>query len=102
MTKNQSGIWPTEYKCVVLPEKSEEKSDGGIIIPDPIREKHDMATVYARLIACGGNAFEDWKDPVPKADDRILIAKYAGKTFERGGVEYRLINDKDIAGVIYD
>jgi co-chaperonin GroES (HSP10) len=49
----------------------------------------------------GGNAFEDWQEPIPKVGDMIWYAKYAGYVVKGDdGVEYRLANDKDIAAIV--
>lgn len=106
---NPSGIRPVEYKCLVKPyeihetdEQIRSAKDAGIIIPEQETDREQMAQVIALLVACGGNAFEDWKGPTPKPGDRIMMAKYAG-VYADGidGRKYRLIHDKDIAAVLF-
>ena len=100
--ENTSGIQPVEYKVLVLPEQIEEKTEGGIILPDTTKEKEEWAQIKATLVAVGGNAFKDpdWNEPVPQIGDQVYIAKYAGNFIEGiDGKEYRLCNDKDIAGI---
>ena len=100
---NNSGIQPVDYRVLVKPETLEEKTEGGIVIPDTIRGRHDMAGIKATLVAVGVQAFEDVKDPAqrPKAGSIVAISKYAGYLIKgKDGVEYRLINDKDVAAVL--
>lgn len=99
---NPTGITPVEYKILVRLDVVEEKTVGGIIIPDGRNEINQMAQTYATLIAIGGMAFSDWKGTVPKVGDRILINKYTGQPPKAGDIEnlYRLGNDKDVVAII--
>lgn len=98
--KNLSGISPREFRVLVKPDKVEEKTAGGIIIPDQVNERNQMAECRGLLVDAGGDAFDEWKDP-PKPGQRVLIAKYAGiMTKGNDGEEYRICNDKDICAVL--
>lgn len=105
---NSSGVIPLEYKCIVRPEAAEvdpaiaRAKKAGLQIPQEILEREFMAQICATFIAAGGNAFEDWKDRrLPKPGERVLMAKYAGVTIKGAdGEEYRMLNDKDIGGII--
>lgn len=95
-------IRPTEYRCLIRLDPVESKTIGGIILPDESRDRNQMAQTEATLVAKGGNAFEDWGDPIPKEGDRVLVAKYAGdrpKTGDLGDL-HRLCNDKDITAIL--
>lgn len=97
------GIRPVEYKVLVKPKKVEEKTAGGIYLPDQARDKEKFAKQEGVLVAVGAIAFTDpdWLDK-PKVGDTVLFDKYAGCTVEgTDGEEYRLINDKEI-GAIYE
>ena len=98
---NNSGIWPCEYKVLIQPKRVDEKTIGGIIIPESAKEKEKYVTVEGVLVAVGAIAFTDpdWLDK-PKVGDTVLYDKYAGTTIKgRDGEEYRLINDKEIGAV---
>lgn len=98
---NKSGINPVEYKILIQPEEIERTTESGIVLVDKITEREKLAQVRGRLVAVGGNAFEDWKEPIPKVGDLISYAKYAGIISKgKDEIEYRLANDKDIAAVI--
>ena len=103
-----SGMVPLEFKVLVKPANVDvdpalkRAKDAGLQLPPEMLEREFMAQIVAEFIAAGGNAFEDWKDArLPQAGDTVLIAKYAGVTVKGAdGVEYRLLNDKDIGAII--
>lgn len=102
---NRSGIYPTEFKVLVLPIEVKAKTDGGIIIPEEARERKEFAVQEGELIAVSPLAFtyEKWPEGYkpPQVGDRVLFTKYAGgKQKGKDGVEYRLINDKDVQAVL--
>jgi chaperonin GroES len=98
---NTSGLVPVEYKILIEPEEVEQKSAGGIVLATATTEKEKMAQVRGKLIAVGGNAFEDWKGRIPQVGDAIWYAKYSGYMIKgKDGKEYRLANDKDCAAVV--
>lgn len=101
---NLSGINPTEYKVLVLPTKTEQKTKGGIILPDESKDRKDHAQMEGQLIASSPLAFtyDDWKtSSSPTVGDRVLFAKYAGALVKgKDGEDYRLVNDKDISAVL--
>jgi chaperonin GroES len=101
---NESGIFPTEYKVLVSPVVVEEKSKGGIILPDEKKERDQFAQMEGVLVALSPLAFtyDDWKEAKPpKVGDRVLFAKYAGTVVKgKDGKDYRLANDKDVAAVL--
>ena len=98
---NDTNIKPMEFKCVVRLDPVEEKTVGGIIIPDERRDRGQMAATDATLIAVGGNAFQDWNGEVPKPGDRVMISKYAGITREADPTDLiRIVNDKEILAVL--
>lgn len=98
---NTSGLQPVEYKILIEPEEVEQKSAGGIVLAVATTEKEKMAQVRGKLIAVGGNAFEDWSDPKPKIGDSVYFAKYAGYVIKGiDAKEYRLANDKDVSAVV--
>lgn len=105
---NTSGILPVEYKILILPEQAEETDEtlkrakaAGLVLVDKTTEREKMAQVKGRLIAAGGNAFEDWAGQVPQPGDVVYFAKYAGYVVKGDdGQEYRLANDKDVSAVL--
>jgi chaperonin GroES len=104
---NPSGILPTEYKALVKPIKVDEKTKGGIILPDEHKDREQFAQMQGILIAVSPLAFtyadrSDWGDAErPKPGDRVMFAKFAGAAVKgKDGEDYRIINDKDISAVL--
>jgi co-chaperonin GroES (HSP10) len=98
---NTSGIHPTEFRCLVLPDEVGEK-DGSIFMPDQTREQEQWATTRGIFIEAGPMAFSDWgKNGIPKPGDRIIIAKYSGR-YEWGVDlrQYRVVNDKEVLAIL--
>jgi chaperonin GroES len=104
MKSNPSGISPIEYKVLVEPIEVDEKSKGGIILPDEHKDRQQFAQMQGTLVAASPLAFTyegavDWAKPKP--GDRVLYAKFAGAVVDgKDGKKYRLINDKDVSAVL--
>lgn len=103
--KNDSGISPTEFNVLLKPKMVEEKTKGGIILPDETKDRDQFAQMEAVIVAVSPLAFtysDDWgSHQPPKPGDRVLFAKYSGaKVTGKDGQEYRLTKDKDVAAVL--
>ena len=86
-------------RILVRRVKEEEKTKGGIIIPDTAKEK----PVEGEIVAVGtGKVLDDGKvRPLDvKAGDRILFGKYAGTEVKIDNVEHLILREEDILGVI--
>lgn len=101
---NPSGFVPLDLRVVVLPDPVEERSAGGIIMPDQIKDQRKWAQTKATLIAVGDNAFREWGSAAkPKAGDRVIVAQYAGRTHKGAdGKDYTVCNDEDILALLED
>ena len=96
---NTSGILPTGGHLLVLPEKVEEKTAGGIYIPETSREKEQQAATIGKLVAVGPSAWKDLDDGSPWANvgDKVSYSRYAGVSMTgQDGEAYVLINDNDV------
>lgn len=96
---NTSGILPTGGHLLVLPEKVEEKTAGGIYIPETSREKEQQAATIGKLVAVGPSAWKDLDDGSPWAEvgDKVSYSRYAGVSMTGQDKEsYVLINDNDV------
>lgn len=91
---------PVEYKVLVLPDVVEEKTAGGIILAQTVKEREQMRAVRGEIIAVGGNCFEDWNPPIPIVGDRIIFAVNSGTVYKADGKEYRIIHDKEIVMIL--
>ena len=106
---NPSGISPTEYKVLVKPKEVENKI-GSIHLPDVHKDKEKFAQTRGTIIAVSPLAFtyateSEWTQAgaeKPMAGDEVLYGKYAGVVVRgpKDGVEYTLLNDKEIMAKI--
>jgi chaperonin GroES len=92
-------IRPLQDRVIVKRIEEEEKTKGGIIIPDTAKEKPQEG----KVVAVGkGKLNEDGK-VVPldvKVNDRILFGKYSGSEINIDGEEHLIMREEDILGVI--
>lgn len=92
-------IRPLQDRVIVKRVEEEEKTKGGIIIPDSAKEK----PLEGKVVAVGnGKVLEDGKvRPLDvKPDDRILFSKYAGTEIKIEGEDFLMLREDDILGVI--
>ena len=100
---NESGVYPVDRKVLVKPETFEEKTKGGIVLPDSARERDNMAHIKATIVACGVNAFEyiEKAKQRPQVGQKAAIAKFSGYLITGAdGKSYRLINDEDVVAML--
>jgi len=91
-------VRPLHDRVIVQRIEEEEKSKGGIIIPDTAKEKPQEG----RVVSVGPGKHEDGK-LVPtdvKAGDRVLFSKYAGTEIKLNGEEHLIMREEDILGII--
>ncbi|MCX7816545.1 MAG: co-chaperone GroES [Syntrophales bacterium] len=94
-------IRPLQDRVVVERVEEEEKTAGGIIIPDTAREK----PMEGKVIAVGkGRYTDEGKLVIPdvKEGDRVLFSKYAGMEVKIEGKEYLIMREDEILGIIED
>ena len=92
-------IRPLQDRVIVKRIEEEEKTKGGIIIPDTAKEKPQEG----RVVAVGkGKVNEDGKiTPLDvKVNDRVLFGKYSGTEINIEGEEHLIMREEDILGVI--
>ncbi len=92
-------IRPLQDRVLVKRIEEEEKTKGGIIIPDTAKEKPQMGVIMA---AGKGKKSEDGKlIPIDvKQGDKVLFSKYAGTEVKVEGQEMLIMREDDILGVI--
>ncbi len=79
---------------MVLPAPAEEKTIGGIIIPDSAKEK----PLKGKVIAIGNGTKDE--EMVVKPDDTVLYGKYAGTEIELDGEKYLIMKQSDILAIL--
>nr|WP_305727975.1 co-chaperone GroES [Flavihumibacter sp. ZG627] len=87
-------ITPLHDRVVVKPAPAEEKTAGGIIIPDTAKEKPQRGTVVA-----AGTGKKD--EPLTvKVGDTVLYGKYAGTELQVDGGDYLIMRESDILAIV--
>ena len=90
---------PLHDRVLVKRLPSEEKTAGGIIIPDSVQEKPQQGEVVAA--GSGARRPDGNIDPLGvKVGDKILFGKYAGTEVKMQGTEYLIMKESDILGVL--
>ena len=97
---------PTGWRLLVLPYRGKGKSEGGIIIPEAVRDDAQIQTVVGYGFKTGPLAYKD-KEKFPsgpwcKEGDWVIFARYAGSRFRIEGGEVRILNDDEILACIDD
>ena len=87
-------IKPLADRVLILPAPAEEKTIGGIIIPDTAKEKPLKGEVVA-----AGNGTKD-EEMILKVGDTVLYGKYAGTELEFEGKKYLMIRQSDVLAVV--
>ena len=94
-TKAKTALIPLADRIVITPLKQEEVTSSGLVIPDTAKEKPQQGEVTA----VGPGRLDDNGKRVPMdlvKGDRVLYAKYTGTEIKLDGIEYIVLNEKDI------
>ena len=92
-------IRPLHDRILIRRMKEEEKTPGGIIIPDTAKEKPQRGEV----LATGNGKLTDEGKTRPmevKIGDKVLFSKYAGTDLKLGSEELLMINEGDVLGIL--
>jgi chaperonin GroES len=92
-------VRPLHDRVIVKRVEEEEKTKGGIIIPDTAKEK----PVEGKVIAVGDGKLADDGKKIPlevKAGDKILFGKYAGTEIQIDGEEHLIMREDDIIAIV--
>jgi chaperonin GroES len=95
-------IRPLADRVVVKPVEREEQTKGGIYLPDTASKERPME---GTILAVGEGRLDDNGRRVPmsvKAGDKVLFAKYGGTEYKVDDVEYLILSEKDILGVVQE
>jgi chaperonin GroES len=92
-------IKPLSDRVVVEPLEAEEKTSGGIYLPDTAKEKPQMG----KIIALGPGKVSDSGEKIKmqvKKGDKILYGKYSGTEVQFAGKDYIIMHESDILAII--
>ncbi len=90
---------PLHDRVLVRRVVGEEKTKGGLIIPDSAKEK----PAEGEIVSCGEGARKDTGDLIPmavKAGDKVLFGKWSGTEVTLDGEELLIMKESDILGII--
>ena len=87
-------IKPLADRVLILPAPAEEKTIGGIIIPDTAKEK----PLKGEVVAVGKGTKDE--EMILKQGDQVLYGKYAGTEIEVEGVKYLMMRQSDVLAVV--
>jgi chaperonin GroES len=94
MAKKDLGIKPLGARVVIQPVEEENRTEGGLYIPDTAKEKPQTGIVVAV-----GEDTEDVKITV-KAGDKVLFPKYTGTEIKIGGEDYNIMDFDKVLAVL--
>jgi len=90
---------PLDDRIVIKQSDAEEKSTGGILLPDSAQEKPQIG----KIVATGpGKVLDDGKraQMSVKKKDEVLYAKYSGSDVEVDGEKYVILRESDVLGIV--
>ena len=97
---------PTGYRLLIALPEIDEKTQGGVIMPDGLVKDESTASIIGFVLKIGPDAYSD-KERFPngawcKEGDFVIFRSYSGTRFKVSGKEFRLINDDTVEGVVDD
>ena len=97
---------PTGYRLLIALPEIDEKTQGGVIMPDGLVKDESTASIIGFVLKSGPDAYSD-KERFPngawcKEGDFVIFRSYSGTRFKVSGKEFRLINDDTVEGVVDD
>ena len=97
---------PTGYRLLIALPEIDEKTQGGVIMPDGLVKDESTASIIGFVLKTGPDAYSD-KERFPngawcKEGDFVIFRSYSGTRFKVAGKEFRLINDDTVEGVVDD
>lgn len=106
LKKSETFPHPTGYKLLIAMPTLEEKTEGGVFIPESLQKAENTASVVGLVIQLGDLAYQD-QDKFPngsycKEGDWVIFRSYSGTRFKLEDQEFRLINDDTVEAVVAD
>lgn len=98
-TATKKTLKPLNDKVIIQKLEAEDKTSGGILLPDSTKEKPQEG----KIVAVGPGATDEKGNKKAidlKEGDLVLYAKYSGTEVKIDGVEYLIISEKDVLAVI--
>lgn len=97
---------PVGYKLLIAIPEVSEKTDGGVYMPDSLKQAEETASIIGFVLKVGAEAYTDptkFPDgPWCREGDFVIFRSYSGTRFKVMGKEFRLINDDTVEAVVED
>ena len=97
---------PKGYKLLIAMPSLEEKTDGGVFLPDSMKQQESTASVVGLVLMMGDEAYKDGdkfpSGPYCKEGDWVLITSYAGSRIKIEDGELRIVNEDEIIATVDD
>mgnify|MGYP003146320735 CR=1 FL=1 len=97
---------PTGFQLLIALPEQDEKTEGGVYVPDDFRQREETASITGMVLKMGPDAFVDVSrfpnGPYCKKGDWIIMQAYTGTRVSIHGKEFRLINDDCVKAIIED
>lgn len=97
-------VQPVRCVAMIKPDKVDDKSSGGLYLPDSARDRMQTAADRGEIISVGGGFWEGYSEPKPKTGDKVIFDRYAGSliTIADNGKreDFRLVNDDKIIAIL--
>jgi len=95
---------PTGWRMLILPYRGKERTDGGVYLPEKVRDDGQIQTVVGYVLKQGPLVYKD-QEKFPtgawcKERDWVVFARYAGSRFRIEGGEVRIINDDEVLATL--
>ena len=97
---------PCGYQLLIVLPEQEEKTEGGIYVPEDLRKREETASITGMVLDMGDDSYVDESrfpnGPYCKEGDWIIMQAYTGTRVSVHGQEFRLINDDSVKAIIED
>lgn len=97
---------PSGYRLLIAIPEVNEKTEGGVFMPDQLKKSEETASIIGFVIKAGPEAYGDENKfpngPWCKEGDFVIFRSYSGTRFKVLGKEFRLINDDTVEAVVED
>lgn len=97
---------PTGYRLLIAIPEINEKTDGGVFMPDQLKSAEETASIIGFVLKAGPDAYKDESrfsnGPWCAEGDFVIFRSYSGTRFKLQGKEFRIINDDTVEAVVDD
>ena len=97
---------PVGYKLLIAIPPKEEKTEGGILLPEDTRRREEAASITGMILKIGPDAYTDQErfhsGAWSKEGDWIVMRSYTGTRIEVHGQAFRIINDDSVEAIVED